>query len=383
VELFESVPNFSEGRDQGVIDAIAAGSAPAHLLDKDPDPDHHRVVISLAALDHQLVEGVLGAVGVAVERIDLRHHAGLHPRIGAADVVPIVPLGTATLARCRELARELGERIWDDLRVPVYFYGEHQSLADIRGGRGRLDLGGPDLHPTAGAVCVGARPKLVAFNVILRGLDLAAARALARSLRESAGGMRGVQALVFELPGGRVQLSMNLFRLDETTPAMVVAELERRGVAVASEQLIGLCPAAMASSAAAGRLLEGRLAASAAQDGADLCAKRGINERDEHVALAQRLRREAEGLAALGIDQREILGGAERSAALVPVLRAAGVINAELEAMLVAAASGLREAIDSSTRAAYAARLATLDRRLASSASNPYVPVSPLAACPR
>jgi glutamate formiminotransferase len=364
VELFESVPNFSEGRDQGVIDAIANGSAPAHLLDTDPDSDHHRFVLSLAALDDAFVEGLLGAVGVAVERIDLRRHAGLHPRIGAADVVPIVPLGTATLARCRDLARELGERIWHDLRVPVYFYGEHQSLADIRAGRGRLDLGGPDLHPTAGAVCVGARQKLVAFNVILQGMDVAAARALARSLRESAGGMRGVQALVFELPGDRLQLSMNLVRLEETSPAAVVAELERRGVAIASEHVIGLCPAAVANSAAAGRLLEGRLAAAAARAGADLCATRGG---DEHVALARRLRREAEGLAALGIDQDEILGGAERAAALVPVLRAAGVIDDELEAMLVAAASGFRQATDSTTRAAYAARLAALDRRLASS----------------
>ena len=114
--------------------------------------------------------------------------------------------------------------------MPVYFYGQGQSLADIRGGRGRLDLGGPALHPTAGAVCVGARPKLVAFNVILSGIDAGAARALARSIRESGGGMRGVHALVFELSGGRVQLSMNLFRLEETTPAMVIAELDRRGV---------------------------------------------------------------------------------------------------------------------------------------------------------
>lgn len=361
MELFESVPNFSEGRDEAVISAIVDGCAPAHVLDADPDGDHHRVVITLAALADHLISGLLGAIGVAVDRIDLRSHKGLHPRIGAADVVPIVPLGSTSPARCREVARELGERIWNELHVPVYFYGEHQSLADIRGGRGRLDLGGPDLHPTAGAVCVGARQKLVAFNVILQGLDLAAARALARALRESGGGMRGVQALVFELPGDRLQLSMNLFRLDETTPAAVVAELERRGVAVASEELIGLAPAAVADSSANGRLLEGRLAASAARAGAARCAERGD---EEHVALASRLRREDSGLGAMGIDQGELLAGAERAAALVPVLRVAGVLDGELEAILVAAAWGLREAIDSTTRQAHSARLAALDRRL-------------------
>jgi glutamate formiminotransferase len=363
VELFESVPNFSEGRDEAVISAIVEGCAPAHVLDADPDSDHHRVVISLAALGEWLIEGLLGAVGVAVARIDLTSHKGLHPRIGVADVVPIVPLGSTSISRCREVARELGERIWKELQVPVYFYGEHQSLADIRGGRGRLDLGGPGLHPTAGAVCVGARQKLVAFNVIVQGMDAAAARALARSLRESAGGMRGVQALVFELPGDRKQLSMNLFRLGETTPAAVVAELERRGVAVASEQLIGLAPAAVASASAKGRLLEGRLAASAARAGAERCAEQGD---EEHVALASRLRREESGLAALGTDQGELLAGAERAAALVPVLRVAGVLDGELEAMLVSAASGLREAIDSATRLANAPRVAALDRRLGS-----------------
>lgn len=363
MELFESVPNFSEGRDAAVIAAIVDGCAPAHVLDADSDVDHHRVVISLAALGDRLIEGLLGAVGVAVERIDLRSHQGLHPRIGAADVVPIVPLGSTSLARCREVAQELGEQIWKDLHVPVYFYGEHQTLADIRGGRGRLDLGGPALHPTAGAVCVGARQKLVAFNVILHGMDAAAALTLARSLRESSGGMRGVQALVFELPGGRLQLSMNLFRLGETSTVAVVAELERRGVAVASEQLIGLAPAAVANASAKGRLLEGRLAAAGARIGAARCAEHGD---EEHVALASRLRREESGLVALGIDQDQLLAGAERAAALVPVLRVAGVLDGELESMLVVAAWGLREAIDENTQAAYPERVAALDRRLGS-----------------
>jgi len=361
--LFESVPNFSEGRDEGVVAAIAGAGAAvgAHLLDIHADPNHNRAVISLSGFAPPLLEGLVGAVGVAVERLDIRLHRGVHPRVGVADVVPIVPLGATPAARCRELAHELGERIWEELHVPVYFYGEGQSLADIRAGRGRLDLGGPTLHPSAGAVCVGARPKLVAFNVILPDVDLGAARSLARSLRESGGGLRGVQALGFQLPGGVVQLSMNLFRLEETTPGAVVAELERRGVKVGSEDVIGLCPASVANKAAAGRLLEARLAAAAARAGADRCSD---HSGEEHVAMARRLQREAKSLAALGIEQDELLGGAERAAALVPVLGAAGVLDGELEAMLRVAASGLREAISRDARAAYAARFAALERRL-------------------
>ena len=361
--LFESVPNFSEGGDDSIVAVIAdaARARQAHVLDVDADPDHNRAVISLAGLGSNLVEALVASVGAAVERIDVRQHRGVHPRVGAADVLPIVPLRATSLAGCRELAHQLGERIWEDFRVPVYFYGEGQSLADIRAGRGRLNLGGPALHPSAGAVCVGAREKLVAFNVILAGVDAAAARPLARSLRESDGGMRGVQALVFALPGGRVQLSMNLFRLEETTPAAVVAELERRGVQVGSEHLIGLCPAAVANRAASGRLLEARLAATAAQAGAVRCGERGG---DEHSALAGRLRKEAEQIATLGIDQDELLAGAERAAALVPVLRAARVLTEELRLMLEAAATGLREAIAPETATAYAARIEALDRRL-------------------
>jgi glutamate formiminotransferase len=359
--LFESVPNFSEGRDEETVAAIAGAARRAHVLDVDPDPDHNRAVISLAGLGPNLLEALLASVKEAIERIDVRQHSGVHPRVGAADVVPIVPLGATDLGRCRELARTVGGRIWGDLGVPVYFYGERQSLADIRAGRGSLDLGGPGLHPSAGAVCVGARPKLVAFNVILPRVDAATARGIARSLRESSGGMRGVQALVFELPGERVQLSMNLFRLEETSPAAVVAELERRGIVVGSQHVVGLCPAAVANDPAAGRLLEARLAASAARAGGDRSTERGG---EEHLALARRLGREAESLAALGVDQDSLLGGAERAAALVPVLKAAGVLDGELRAMLWAAAAGLRETITPDTHSAYAARVTALDRRL-------------------
>jgi glutamate formiminotransferase len=330
-----------------VIAAIAAAASAAHVLDTDADPDHNRAVISIAGFKARLLDGLQAAVGEAVARIDLRRHEGVHPRVGAADVVPIVPLSKTTLEACREAAHELAERIWSDLKVPVFFYGhgENRSLADIRAGRAKPDVGGPQLHPTAGAVCVGARPVLVAFNVILFDTDLVTARALARSLRESADGMRGVQALIFELPGNRVQLSMNLFRLGETTPSQVLKKLERLGASMGAEQVVGLCPARVASSAAAGRLLEARLAAAAARAGG--------------------LEREAAELAGLGIEQDALLTGAERAAALIGVLRAAQVLDGEREAMLIAASQGLRSAITAATESLYRARVAAIDQRLA------------------
>ena len=347
-----------------MIDAIAsAASRHTFVLDVDADPDHNRAVISLAAGREMIAPGVFEAVAAAVDRIDLGRHRGVHPRVGAADVVPVIPLGNASLEAARELAHVAGDLIWTRLRVPVYFYGhgEDKTLADIRAGRARLDLGGPTLHPTAGAVCVGARRPLIAFNVILFDYDLVAARALARSIRESANGVRGVQALAFELPGGRVQLSMNLFRIDETTPSDVMAELERRGVSHGPQQIVGLCPAAAASPAADGRLLEGRLAASAAEGAAQWCEKVGG---DELTALAVRLRREAGELAQLPADQDAILGGAERAAALVQVQRAAKLVDPELEALLGVAARGFRQAISPATEAIYRARIDALDARL-------------------
>ena len=364
VELFESVPNFSEGRRREVIDAIASRASAAFVLDTDADPDHNRAVVSLAGFRARVVKGLLGAIGEAVERIDVREHHGVHPRVGAADVVPIIPLGETSLDVCRDLARELGERVWSQLKVPVHFYGhgEGKTLADIRAGRARPDVGGPDLHPTAGAVCVGARRTLVAFNVILYGYDLIAARALARAMRESADGLRGVQALAFELAGDRVQLSMNLFRVDETTPSDVIAELERRGVAMGAQQVVGLCPAAVATPAADRRLLEGRLASAAASAGAERAGERGG---EELTALAARMRREAEELALLAADQDAVLAGAERAAALIRVLHAASITDGEVDAMLDAAARGLRRAVTPATESIYRARIGALDAWLA------------------
>jgi glutamate formiminotransferase / 5-formyltetrahydrofolate cyclo-ligase len=366
-DLFESVPNFSEGRDVPVIDAIARAASATHLLDVDPDPDHHRVVISMAGTHERLLEGLIHAIATAAERIDLSRHAGIHPRVGAADVVPIVPLGDASLDASHEVARELGHRIWTELKIPVYFYGhgEDWTLADIRAGRAQPDLGGPDLHPTAGAVCVGARRLLVAFNVLLEGMTVREARALARSIRESGGGMRGVMALAFELPGGRLQLSMNLVRVDETTPQAVVDELRRRGVRLGKQQIVGLCPAVAANNVASGRLLEGHLGSAVAREGARRCRERGG---EEHVSLARRLQAEASGLANLEADQEQLLAGAERCAALPPVLSAAAVLDDELAAMARVAAGGLRTAVDQTTASAHPDRLHALDRRLSGSA---------------
>jgi len=361
--LFESVPNFSEGTRTEVIAELAGAAAHAHVIDVDADADHNRVVISLVGHEPHVVKALLACAQVAMERIDLREHRGVHPRVGTADVLPIVPLEGASLADAHEVARALGERIWTELNVPVYFYGhgEENTLADIRAGRAQPALGGPEPHPSAGAVCVGARHPLLAFNIILPGMDLRDARGLASSLRESAGGLRGVQALVFELNDGRMQLSMNLFRLDETPPSAIVAELERRGVTIGSQHVIGLCPANVANEPAAGRLFEARLAAAAARRGAELCAARGD---DENTRLAGRLEREAAELAQTGVDQNALLIAVERAAALVPVLRVAGVLTDELKSMLDIAARGLRSALVADTLSRHAARVDALDRRL-------------------
>ena len=362
-DLFESIPNFSEGSRPDVIAELAGGASRAHVLDVDADPDHNRVVISIAGRRHDLVDALVASVEMAVERIDLREHRGVHPRVGVADVVPIVPLGGTSLRAAREIAQVVGNLIWARIHVPVYFYGygESNTLADIRAGRVAPAVGDHTHHPTAGAICVGARLPLVAFNVLLPDVDASEARALARSLRESSGGLRGVQALVFELPGGRTQLSMNLFRLGETPPAAVIADLVRRGVALGTQQIIGLCPAAVATSAAGERLLEARLAAAAARRGAELCA---AQRDDEHIRLAGRLEQTADAISRTGTEPEQMLGTAEQAVALVGVLRAAGVLSDELEAMLRIAAQGLRIAMGPETQAAFTTRIRALDRKL-------------------
>ena len=254
--LVECVPNFSEGRDPAKIEAIADAirSAGAAVLDRSSDPDHHRSVITFAAPADRVGEAAFRAVRQAVASLDLRTHAGVHPRIGVADVVPFVPLRGVTLADCAAIARQTGRRIWDELRVPVYLYEaaalrpECRNLADIRRGAVPLpDFGGPALHPSAGAVVVGARKFLIAFNVNLRTSDVAIARRIARAVRFSSGGLPCVKAMGVLLASRNLaQVSMNLTDFEQT-PISVAFEAVRAqaalcGVAIAGSEIVGLVP---------------------------------------------------------------------------------------------------------------------------------------------
>ncbi|HSE82547.1 MAG TPA: glutamate formimidoyltransferase [Gaiellaceae bacterium] len=272
----ESVPNVSEGRDAATLVTLRdAFSTPARLLDVHSDWDHHRSVFTLVGSEEELVETLLAGIGAAAERIDLREHEGAHPRIGAADVVPLVPLDPAAEPAAREAALALAERVGSELGLPVFLYGrltddEREPAFFRRGGteelQRRIDAGelspdrGPDrLHPTAGGVLVGVRMPLVAFNVNLRSDDVRAARQIAALVRERDGGFPGVRALGLDLPrAGLVQVSMNVTdwqaaRLHEIV-GRIAAEAEERGIEVAGSELVGLMPAGPAVEAA-GELL--------------------------------------------------------------------------------------------------------------------------------
>ena len=270
----ESVPNFSEGRDRATIDALAAAfGGRARLLDVHSDEDHNRSVFTLVGDEDELVESLLAGIACAKERIDLRRHQGAHPRIGAADVVPVVPLAPDEMERACAAARVLAERVGEELELPVFLYGE---LAPGRGPaffrRGgveelarRLESGelAPDFGPTrlderAGGVLVGARRPLIAFNVNLRG-SLEAAQDAARAVRERDGGFPGVRALGLELPrAGLVQVSMNVEDHEASALHEIVERVEReaaaRGAEVVGSELVGLMPAG-AAVAAAGAML--------------------------------------------------------------------------------------------------------------------------------
>jgi glutamate formiminotransferase len=262
----ESVPNVSEGRDAVTIAALAdAFGSSVALLDVHSDPDHNRSVYTLAGEDGALAESLVAGIAVAVERIDVRRHEGAHPRVGAVDVVPIVPLRPEDEPRARTVALEVAGRVADELRLPVYFYGslteDRREPAYFR--RGNLDWLSPDrgpaLHPSAGAVLVGVRPPLIALNVNLASQDLEAAREIAALVRERGGGFPGVRALGFALErAGLVQVSMNITDWEAAPPHKVVAriraEAEARGIEVAGTELVGLLPAGAAVAAAAGPL---------------------------------------------------------------------------------------------------------------------------------
>jgi glutamate formiminotransferase len=276
VELpLESVPNFSEGRDRATIQALeVALAAHADVLDVHADADHNRSVFTLVGGESELRDALLAALACAKERIDLRRHEGAHPRIGAADVVPIVPLRPEQLERARRCALGVAERIAAELELPVFLYGESAPGRGPaffrRGGPGelqrRLDAGevapdfGPSrLHPSAGGTIVGARRPLVAFNVNLRGGSLDVARELAALVRERDGGYPGVRALGLELPrAGIVQVSMNVEDYEAAALHEIVeriaSEAEARGAQVAGSELVGLMPAG-AAVAAAGAIL--------------------------------------------------------------------------------------------------------------------------------
>ena len=255
-ELVECVPNFSEGRDPAIIDSIvdAIGSAGVKILDRTSDHDHHRSVVTFAAPPESVGEAAFRGVRRAVESIDLRRHSGVHPRIGAADVVPFVPVKGVTLDDCARIARETGQRIWEELRVPVYLYEaaalrqECRNLADIRRGRVPVpDFGDTTGHPSAGAVVVGARKFLIAFNVNLQSGDLEIARRVARAVRHSSGGLPHVKAIgVLLASRNQAQVSMNLSDFEETPMHVafeaVRAQAARYGVTVAGSEIIGLVP---------------------------------------------------------------------------------------------------------------------------------------------
>jgi glutamate formiminotransferase len=265
----ESVPNFSEGRDRGTIDAIgeALASAGARLLDVHSDPDHNRSVFKLVGPEAALVAGLVSGVASARERIDLRVHEGVHPRVGVADVVPLVPIRPEDIGRAQAASLDLAARL-GELGLPVFLYGgAGRGPAFFRRGgaealQARIDAGelAPDfgpgrLDPAAGAVLVGARRPLIAFNVNLRSNDVEVARAIASVVRETGGGFPGVRALGLDLPSaGLVQVSMNVEDWRASPLAAIVARIAQeataRGVDVAGSELVGLMPAGAAVAAA-------------------------------------------------------------------------------------------------------------------------------------
>jgi len=272
--VLEAVPNFSEGRDGSVVETLRdALSSPARLLDVHVDADHHRSVFTLVGEPAELTETLLAGIAAARERIDLRRHDGAHPRIGAADVVPIVPIKPQEMEHAKATASALAERIGDELRLPVFLYGElapgrgpaffrrggpEELQRRIHAGEVLPDFGPDRLDERAGGVIVGARRPLIAFNVNLRG-ELEAAKAVAAVVRETGGGFPGVRALGLDLPrAGVVQVSMNVEDWEAAALHEIVARIEAEaathGAEVVGSELVGLMPAG-AAAAAAGAML--------------------------------------------------------------------------------------------------------------------------------
>ncbi|MBI3473438.1 MAG: glutamate formimidoyltransferase [Candidatus Solibacter usitatus] len=267
--IVECVPNFSEGRDPAVLDALAAAIGSVEgikILDQTRDPDHNRSVITFAGPKETIGEAAVRGVTQAAALIDLNRHSGVHPRIGAADVVPFVPVAGVTLEDCARIAESAGEQIWQRARVPVYLYEaaarrpDRVNLENIRRGRfeglrqevrtnpaRRPDIGGPDLNPTAGATAVGARKFLIAFNINLDTTDVQIARQIAIRIRTSSGGLPFVKALGVPLASrGLVQVTMNLTDFERTPVYRVFQQVRSEaglyGVRIASSEIVGLLP---------------------------------------------------------------------------------------------------------------------------------------------
>jgi glutamate formiminotransferase/formiminotetrahydrofolate cyclodeaminase len=264
--LVECVPNFSEGRDRAKVDAIVeAMKLPGvYLLDREMDADHNRCVITLVGDREAIAEAAIRGVGRAAELINLTQHQGAHPRMGAADVIPFVPIEGLALEDCVTIARHVGEEIWKRYQIPVYLYEaaaatpERQNLENIRRGQfeglreeiatnqdRRPDFGEPRIHPTAGATVVGARKFLIAYNIYLNTAEVEIAQKIAKAVRFSNGGLRYVKAAGFPVRG-RAQVSMNLTDFEQTPIARVFEyvrrEAARYGVMPAFSEIVGLIP---------------------------------------------------------------------------------------------------------------------------------------------
>jgi glutamate formiminotransferase / 5-formyltetrahydrofolate cyclo-ligase len=265
--IVECVPNISEGKDLNVINAITGEvkKFKVRLLDVESDRDHNRSVITYVGEPEEVEKATFALAAKAVELIDMEKHKGEHPRIGALDVVPFVPISGVTMQECIAMAERVGKKIWEELKVPVYLYEEAakrpecQNLAEIRKGEyeglkdaislpnRRPDFGEAKLHPTAGATVVGAREPLVAFNVNLGTQDINIAKKIAQAVRFSSGGFRFVKAMGFDIKEkGYVQVSMNLTKYKGTPVFRVYeaikAEADRYGVPIIGSEVIGLIP---------------------------------------------------------------------------------------------------------------------------------------------
>lgn len=268
-KILETVPNFSEGRDKAKIKKILGcfdGVKDVRLLDHHKDKDHNRLVVSAAGEPAHLKKAVLEAVRIAVDIIDMRKHKGEHPRMGAVDVIPFIPIKDMSMEDAVKVSKDVARSIWQDLRLPVFLYEEsaqrpeRKSLADIRRGQfegmkakikkpeWKPDFGTAAIHPTAGVVAVGARKPLVAFNVNLDTESMAIANAIARAVRHQNGGLRYCRAIAIDLKErGIVQVSMNMTDYTQTplyrALEMVRMEAKRYGVNVVGSEIVGLVPA--------------------------------------------------------------------------------------------------------------------------------------------